>query len=220
MEKIFEFTQMNIIYNRCILASIAHTIMNGKYELLSSEQSWDDMNYLFQDFEGVRGVISFGRDNFICMIQNDDDYLFGENEILHQLFCNVEKKVCDLAKSEAMQYLLIEKGNDVLPAASIAFWGDNFHVYSNQSEKDLMKKSNNILLPYLYKEPDAIQYWKKYYEMNNDQIEFMKEIYYKKSQTNTFIKLDKSMREKLSYWFGDKITECINSFKELNIFFE
>lgn len=55
MEKIFEFTQMNIIYNRCILASIAHAIMNGKYELLSSEQSWDDMNYLFQDFEGVRG---------------------------------------------------------------------------------------------------------------------------------------------------------------------
>ena len=72
----------------------------------------------------------------------------------------------------------------------------------------------------LYKEPDAIQYWKKYYEMNNDQIEFMKEIYYKKCQTNTFIKLDISMREKLSYWFGDKITECIDSFKELNIFFE
>lgn len=219
MNKIFDFTEMNVIYNRCILASIAHAIMNGKYELLSSEQSWDGMNYLFQNLEGIRGVISFSNDIFLCIIHNDEDYLVGENEILRCLFCAADKKVCNLAKDETMQYLVVEEDDAILPAASIAFWGDRLSVYSNQSENDLMKKSGNILLPYLYGETEAIQHWKNYYEMNSAQVDFMKDIYNKKCQTNTHIVLDRSMREKLAYWFDNKISECINSFEELNIFF-
>lgn len=66
MNKIFEFTSYEILYKRCIMASIAHAIMVGKYDLLASEQSWDGMNYNFQNREGIRGVFSFEcRDGYV-----------------------------------------------------------------------------------------------------------------------------------------------------------
>ncbi len=193
--------------------------MNGEYALLSNEQSWDGMNYLFQNLEGVRGVISFYNDIFVCILQNDDEYFMGENEIFSNLFCEVEENVCNLAKNEAIQYLMTEKDNGIFPMASAAFWGGDSAIYSNQSEKELIKKSCNILLPYLYDEADAIQHWKNYYEMSVEQVDFMKYVFNKKVNENSRIVLDTSMKEQLAYWFDNKIDECIRSFEELNIYF-
>ena len=61
------------------MASIVHAIMVGKYNLLASEQSWDGANYNFQNMEGVRGVISFTEGEYICVIQNNEEY--DESEI-------------------------------------------------------------------------------------------------------------------------------------------
>lgn len=58
MNIIFEFTDKTRLYSKCIYASICHAVMVGKYTLLSDEISWDGRNFLFQDMEGIRGVMS------------------------------------------------------------------------------------------------------------------------------------------------------------------
>ena len=57
MNIIFDFLDYNTLYERCVMASIAHAVMVGEYGLLSAEQSWDGSNYNFQNMEGIRGEI-------------------------------------------------------------------------------------------------------------------------------------------------------------------
>ena len=219
MENIFEFSNYNTFYQRCILASIAHAIMIGKFNLLTNEQSWDEKNYSFQNMEGIRGVISFGANNFVCVIQNDENYIEGEEEIITQLFQGTDDKVRNLVKNEALQYLMIENNDDVVPAASVAFWGDKKNNCSNLREKELLDICGNILLPYLCSEGDAKKYWKDYYEMNPEQLDFMEEIYELRINSTTKILLDKNKKEKLRAWL-DEIDECIDFFSEINIYFD
>ncbi len=133
MNRIFEFTKPD---NMCILASIAHAIMNGEYSFLSSEQSWDGMNYSFQDMEGVRGTISFCNDILVCLIRNDDEYIMGEDKISDKFFHGADKEILELAKREAMQYLLLEERGTIMPAVSAAFWGDKFYFFQISPKKN------------------------------------------------------------------------------------
>ena len=51
MNVVFDFLKYNTLYERCVMASVTHAIMVGKYNLLASEQSWDGVNYNFQCVE-------------------------------------------------------------------------------------------------------------------------------------------------------------------------
>ena len=66
MNIIFNFLNYALLYEKCMMASVAHAIMVGKYDLLSAEQSWDGLNYNFKNMGGIRGVISFTDDRYIC----------------------------------------------------------------------------------------------------------------------------------------------------------
>lgn len=128
----------------------------------------------------------------------------------------------DIAADITLQYLLTdEKGNDV-PAVSVAFWGNKENIFSNQQENEINEKSEGILLPLFYEEADALKYWKEYNDLNdesdNDKIGFIMEIYNKRINTGDRIVLDKLMKDKLVFWFGDNIDECIISFEEMNVF--
>lgn len=65
------------------------------------EQSWDGMNYNFQNMEGVR-VVSFDDDKYICVIQNNPMYqTYAEHHVL-EILHGAEVKMIDLAKKEAL----------------------------------------------------------------------------------------------------------------------
>ena len=68
MNIIFNFLNYDLLYKKCMMASVAYAIMVGKYDLLSAEQSWDGLNYNFQNMGGVRGVISFTDDRYIYVL--------------------------------------------------------------------------------------------------------------------------------------------------------
>ena len=65
----------------------------------------------------------------------------------------------------------------------------------------------------------AKKYWKDYYEMNPEQLDFMEEIYELRINSTTKILLDKNKKEKLRAWL-DEIDECIDLFSEINIYFD
>ena len=120
MERIFCFTDMKSIYNRCIMAAVSHGIMVGEYDMLSAEHSWDGLNYLFQDMAGTMGVISFSDDRFVCLIRNDEKYIAGGQDITDKLLKGADEEIRTLAGNEAMQYLLTDEAETVQPSASMA----------------------------------------------------------------------------------------------------
>lgn len=79
----FYFFEKNDLYKKCLYASIAHAVMTGKYPLLSDEIAWDGKNYLFQNMQGVRGVIAFYESGFVCSILNEKGYIAGHDKVIH-----------------------------------------------------------------------------------------------------------------------------------------
>lgn len=218
MNIIFEFTDKTRLYSKCIYASICHAVMVGKYTLLSDEISWDGTNFLFQDMEGIRGVMSFSNNIFLCGIQNEKNYLKGENNIESILLKDAGLDVISGIREEVFPYLLVESDEGDIPAISAVFWGEE-KIYSNMSEKEFMYKSDNILLPYFYEERDMKKCWRDYYEMNKEQEQIVDELYLKKMANSSFL-LNTVQKEKLNKWFGEKRVYCERSLGEIGIIFD
>lgn len=217
MNIIFDFLKYNTLYERCMMASVAHAIMVGKYNLLASEQSWDGNNYNFQNMEGIRGVISFAEDEYICVIQNSEECDEFIEQHVAEILSGANEKIMNLAKEEALQYMLVNyKGKDV-PFITAAFWGSGDTNYSNQSEEQLIKISEKTIMPFLYSEGDAKKYWKNYYEMTDEQIELAENIYKRRISVSGRLDLPINEVNMLKEWFDD-IDECIESLQELGIY--
>ena len=217
MNIVFDFLKYDTLYERCVIASVAHAIMVGKYNLLASEQSWDGMNYNFQNMEGIRGVISFADGEYICVIQNNKEYVEDIERHVSEILRGANVKIMDLAKEEALQYMLVNyKGKDI-PFITSAFWGSGDANYSNQSEEQLIKISEKTIMPFLYSEDDAKKYWKDYYEMTDEQIELAENIYKRRINVSGRLNLLINEINKLKEWFVN-IDECIESFQELGIY--
>ena len=219
MNIVFDFLNYASLYEKCVLASVVHAIMVGEYDLLSAEQSWDGLNYNFQNMEGIRGTISFAEDRYICVIQNDAMYENYAEHHVSELLQGAEAKTIDLAQNEALQYMLIDHRGKTVAFISAAFWGDKEINHSNLSEEQIIKISENTIMPFLYNENDAKIYWKDYYEMTNEQIELAEDICKRRILTKGKMKLARNEIDKLKEWFDD-IDECIESFRELDIYMD
>lgn len=217
MNIVFDCLKYNTLYERCVMASVAHAIMVGEYNLLASEQSWDGDNYNFQNLEGIRGVISFAESEYICVIQNNKEYDEYTDSHVSEILRGANTKIMNLAKEEALQYMLVNyKGKDV-PFITTAFWGSGNNNYSNQSEEQLIKTSEKTIMPFLYSNDDAKKYWKNYYEMTDEQIKMTENICKRRISIRGRLNLTIDEANKLKQWFGD-ISECIESFQELGIY--
>ena len=217
MNIVFDFLKYNTLYERCVMASVAHAIMVGKYNLLSSEQSWDGFNYNFQNMEGIRGVISFAEGEYICAIQNNEECDESIEQHVPEILSGANAKIMNLAKEEALQYMLVNYNGKSVPFITSAFWGSGDTNYSNQSEEQLIKSSEKTIMPFLYSEDDAKKYWKNYYEMTDEQIELAEDIYQRRISVSGRVNLSINEVNKLKEWFDD-IDECIESFQEICIY--
>ncbi len=167
--------------------------------------------------EGVRGVISFAEDEYICIIQNSEECDEFIEQHVAGILSGANEKIMNLAKEEALQYMLVNyKGKDV-PFITAAFWGSGDTNYSNQSEEQLIKISEKTIMPFLYSEDDAKKYWKNYYEMTDEQIELAENIYKRRISVSGRLDLPINEVNMLKEWFDD-IDECIESFQELDIY--
>lgn len=218
MNKVFNFLDYDTLYKRCVLSSVIHAIMvGGEYGVFPAEQSWERKNYSFQNLAGVRGTISFADDRYICVIQNNTMYETYTNQYMLELLHGAEEKTIDLANKEALQYVLDEFNGEVIPFVSAAFWGNKDINYSNLSEDQIVKISDEAILPLLYSEDDTKEFWKESYEMTNEQMKLAEEIYKRRLGIKGKIILQPNEISKLKEWFGN-IDECVESFQELDIY--
>lgn len=200
--------------NGCILASIAHAIMVLDYPQLDYEQSWDGNNYSIQDGEGCRGTISFASSFCVGAFRNDKNPPISYSKYLENIPTNVKL----LAESDALQYLLENLNNNVVPVVTHMFWGNETMVTIENNSDELDKLGLNLVLPLVMNYISAIEYWGNYYEMANEKITLLEELYKQKiiNYDNKIVLTPNQI-----YLLGDtnNAVECKLSFAEIGIEF-
>lgn len=221
MNKIFENMTPGTVYERCILAAAFHGVANGKFPMLAAEQSWEwghIKNYSFQDLEGIRGTMSFKDDHFVCMLRNERSFISGEKRLLQEFFRGADEDIRRLAAEETMQYLLTDMGGKTVPSASAAFYGSGADIFSRQTEDEILAISENVIAPYICSESEAAAHWKNYNELTDGQAALADRIYRLRLQSSGHTIPVFPVTKPLTDWFGEDISECIETFNEMEIF--
>ena len=92
------------LYEGCIEAAIAHAVAVGMYPELNYEHSWDGINYCMNDSQGCRATITFHNEYIVAVFQ--DIHKADWNTDALSFFSEAPQKIIQLAKDEALQYVL------------------------------------------------------------------------------------------------------------------
>ena len=203
------------LYEACILSSLTHAVAVGMYPELNYEHSWDKINYSMNDSEGCRATITFHKNRIIAVFQ-DSSCVHTDVDAL-DFFEGAPKEIIELAKNETLQYVLENVDGIVKPVISSAFWGDWNELYSIIPFDEIFEKGAHIVETQLLTFDEAMDEWSDYYELDEDQIEFIKLLHEQKIKENKDnITLS---NDDIKYLYGD-VEECLISLREMNIIVE
>ena len=207
------------LWEGCILASIAHAIMVAQFPFLSNEHSWDNVNYSVQDSNGIRGTVTFVENKLVAAFRNDKR-ISSDIEALNY-FQGAPKDIIKIAKEETLQYLLEEVNGTVVPLITTAIWGDETTLLSIDTLEELYKNGGELLKRQLMDTHSAIQSWREYYEMNEEQVNLLENLYERKIlNPEKIIYLTESEIRMIGIDDEDGLFESKESFNELNIVLE
>lgn len=216
-----EFLNINVdaLLKNCKIASIAHAVMAGFYPELNYEHSWDGLNYNLVNENGIRGTITFYKNNCVGAFRNENSFRYQGNLNYLSYFVGASKKIIDLAEKETLQYLLIDTESGTVPAITTSFWNCKKNIVSFDSKSEFLLHGGEIISNYFLPIKETIEKWKEYYEMNSKQVELLS-IIYKKMEESKNNRIFLNLKEILM--IGEintfDIDEVKNSFAELNIF--
>lgn len=201
------------LYEGCIQAAIAHAVAVGMYPELNYEHSWDGINYCMNDSQGCRATITFHNEYIVAVFQ--DIYKADWNTDALKFFSGAPQKIIQLAKDEALQYVLEDVEGIVKPVITAAFWGTWEQLNSTQSLPDITENGGYIIHSQLLPYHVAIDEWRDYYDLDAGQIALIQKLFNKKMNSNG--EPLALQDDELQLLHGD-IEECLVSLGELNIF--
>lgn len=156
-----DFSQL---YENCVYSSIAHAIFVLREPFFSAEQSWDGINYCFNDFEGTRGTISFDLAAGIMAGAARDDKSERVNRYPRfkaiELFANAPENVKALAQRETLEYLYDEVNGSTQPTATIAFWSTGGEIVINEDIEEFRKNGGEYLFSISVSHNELRDYWR------------------------------------------------------------
>ena len=204
------------LWNGCILASIAHAIMVAHYPYLSNEHSWDGFNYNVQDSEGIRGTVTFQKNNLVAAFRNDETV--PRNIWSLDFFQGAPDKIIEIAKAETLQYLLESINGKDIPLITTAIWGHGNQIFSHDTFDIMIENGGGLLERQVMEFNEAIESWQEYYEMTVEQISLMKNIYQRKiSKPNEKIVLSLNDINLIGTVDEEGLNESRISFSEIGI---
>ncbi|NDI36670.1 hypothetical protein EPK97_18285 [Chengkuizengella sediminis] len=206
----------NQLWNGCILASIAHSIMVAHYPYLSNEHSWDEFNYNFQNSEGVRGTVTFQNNFLVAAFRNDETVPRKFTSM--DFFQGAPDKIIKIAETETLQYLLESINGEDMPLITTAIWGFENKVFSLDTFDIMIRNGGGLLERQVMEVQKAIESWEEYYEMTEEQTTLMKSIYQRKI-SNPKEKIVLSLNEINLIGTSDEegLNESRTSFDEIGI---
>lgn len=209
------------LYENCVYSSIAHAIFVLREPFFSAEQSWDGINYSFNDFEGTRGTISFDLSEGIMAGAARDDTSARLNRYPDfkaiKLFANAPENVKSLAQREALEYLYVEMNGSTQPTATIAFWSVGGEIVIDEDIEEFRKNGGEYLFSIGVSHNELRDYWREQYKLSEEELSAVDHIFERFKACKT-IKLDevpviKQKRSKPPNGYE----ECLTSLRELGI---
>lgn len=205
------------LWNGCILAGIAHAIMVAHYPDMANEQSWEGFNYSVQDSMGQRGTVSFSGYQCVAAFRNDKSERASKVIEASRFFQGANEEILNLAKSEALQYLLDEIDGNTIPFITTAFWGE-FDLYSNDTTEELFCNGGGLLEYQVVEYEKAVSGWAERYDMNTNQVKLLKIVYDRKiNSNNQLISLSKEEIDLIGISDEQGLEESRISFEEMGI---
>jgi len=214
----FEFPvgPISKIKENCILDAIVHALQNCIYPYFDYEKSWCDSNFSIINSEGTRATITFKSSYIVIGIRSDGIKNYYGDSDDNPLVKFAPQNVRDIATQQTLQYLLVERNDITIPTISAFLWIYDSKAVSFQSYSELMNSGLETIDYLLFGKDKLMDYWKEYYEINENQINFAFEMYngYTNSITDSFTIRKETIEER----YGHMVTrECIESFSEIGI---
>lgn len=121
------------------------------------------MNYSIQNSEGIRGTITFAKDNCVAVFRNENSERLDKNISYLEYFKNAPVDVLRLAETEVLQYLLENVNENSQPVITTAFWGNEV-IKSDDKLDDFLENGGDIILVEFMKIEEAVKQWSLEYE--------------------------------------------------------
>ncbi|MGM2833917.1 hypothetical protein ACS2TZ_34865 [Bacillus cereus group sp. Bce025] len=209
------------LWKGCILNSIANAIFVAHDPDLSHESSWDGFNYSMQDSQGGRGTITFHPDYTIACLQDVNSERIDEWIDATNYFEGAPSEVLEIAKEEALQYVLEEVEGETMPFITAAFWIEESGAYSIDSFEDVEEHGGFLLEIPLLDMESAMERLEEEYELTEEQIELLQLVYERKIKNpNEEIMLSKEEVAMIGTDDSEGLEVSKVSFKEMNITWE
>lgn len=206
------------LWKGCVLNSIAHAINVAHCPDFSHESSWDGFNYSMQDTQGGRGTITFHPDYTIVCLQDVNGERIDEWIDATNYFEGAPSEVIDIAKEEALQYVLEEVEGETVPFITAAFWIEESGAYSIDSFEEMEEHGGFLLEIPLLDLQSAIERLEEEYELTEEQIELLQLVYERKIKNpNEEIMLSKEEVAMIGTDDDEGLEVCKDSFEEMNI---
>lgn len=212
------------LYDNCVYSSIAHAIFVLREPFFSAEQSWDGINYSFNDFEGTRGTISFDLSEGIMAGAARDDTSARLNRYPDfkaiKLFANAPENVKSLAQREALEYLYDEVNGSTQPTATIAFWSVGGEIVIDEDYEEFRKNGGEYLLAISVSHDELRNYWREQYELSGEELSAVDYIYERFMARKPISLDDVPVIKQKQVEVSDGYEECLTSLEELGIVIE
>ncbi|HDR7914462.1 TPA: hypothetical protein QCY05_003642 [Bacillus wiedmannii] len=209
------------LWKGCILKSIANAIFVAHAPDFSHESSWDGFNYNMQDSQGGRGTITFHPDYTIVCLQDVNSERIDEWIDAENYFEGAPSEVIDIAKEEALQYVLEEVEGETVPFITAAFWIEESGAYSIDSFEEMEEHGGFLLEIPLLDLQSAIERLEEEYELTEEQIELLQLVYERKIQNpNEEMMLSKEEVAMIGTDDSEGLEVSKESFEELNVTWE
>jgi hypothetical protein len=196
-----EFPQKHAIWSGAILGSIAHAIAVSRYPSFANEQSWDGTNYSVQDSAGSRGTIAFSDDRLVGVFfldsSNRNPFHSKLPYDIDRFFRGMPQSLNSLAQKEALQYVLQEVNDAVVPVITCAFWADEKSdtLFAAESWPDVIKHGASLIYNQLLDSQKSLLAWQADYELTQIETNLIQSLYYRKlAHPSAIIYLDPLMR--------------------------
>lgn len=181
-----QIPQASSLLQGSFLGTIAHSISVMLYPDFSHEQSWDGINYNIQDSMGSRGTVTFAGDQVVGVFFDCNSprnpYRSGENNqiLLQRLFNGIPAYLWNIAKKEALQYVLQEYNGQVLPVVTAVFWSKGEYLTAAEPWDRVFGHGAHLVKLQLLDIESAIVGWQEEYEFLPAQVDLMRQLFNRK----------------------------------------
>ena len=212
------------LYENCVYSSIAHAILVLKEPIFAAEQSWDGMNYCFNNFEGTRGTISFDLIAGIMAGAARDDTSarcgrYPEFKAI-ELFKNAPDNIKRFAKKEALEYLYDEVNGSTQPTATIAFWSTGGEIIVDEDTEEFRNNGGEYLLTISVTHDKLREHWREQYELSEEELSAV-DMIFERFTAHRNITLDDVPIIKQGRDLSEEgYEECLTSLEEIGIIIE